>query len=314
MKNLLLLFFLLLSLGKISAQHIGGLYSGTLINDSTKKVQTYELALNEYRDKIWGYSYTTFVANDTFYYGIKQVTGKRKGDALIIEDEKMIINNYPESPAKKVRQTNVIKLRNEDTLRSVDGTWSTNRTKVYYALHGGMDMKRTADSSNSALVAHLKELNIIAQPNYAATTVKVKQKNEKLKIKVEEKPGTKAAEKAAPLAYHQRSEKILQTISIAADSLVLAFYDNGVIDGDSISVYLNNENIISATRLTATATKKSIHVASSGEIKLLLVAENLGTIPPNTGLLVIKDGDQTHQVNFSADMQTNAAIILRRNK
>jgi hypothetical protein len=76
MKNLIFIFLLSFSVNNLSAQYIGGLYSGTLINDSTKKVQTYELALNEYRDKIWGYSYTTFVVNDTFYYGIKKVTGK----------------------------------------------------------------------------------------------------------------------------------------------------------------------------------------------------------------------------------------------
>jgi len=40
----------------------------------------------------------------------------------------------------------------------------------------------------------------------------------------------------------------------------------------------------------------------------------LGTLPPNTGLLVIRDGDKTYQVNFTADMQTNASIILKRKK
>ena len=311
MKNLILFLFILFST-KLSAQHIGGLYSGTLINDSTKKVQTYELALNEYRDKIWGYSYTTFVANDTFYYGIKKVKGTRKNGELIIEDEKMIINNYPESPAKKVRQTNVIKLGNEDTLRNVDGTWSTNQTKIYYALHGGVDMQRTNDSSRSALISHLKELNIIAQPNYAPKEVKIKQKEDKIKIKVEEKKAGKEIQKPAPLPYHQRTEKIIQSFDVSGDSLVLSFYDNGVVDGDSISVYLNNQNIIASTKLTSSATRKTIQLNQSGEIRLLLVAENLGTIPPNTGLLVIRDGEKTFQVNFSADMQTNAAIIIRK--
>jgi len=313
MKNLCLFFFILFT-NTLSAQHIGGLYSGTLVNDSTKKVQTYELALTEYRDKIWGYSYTTFVANDTFYYGIKKVIGSRKNGELIIEDEKMILNNYPESPAKKVRQTNVIKLRNEDTLRSVDGIWKTNQTKVYYALHGGVEMKRTNDSSRSALISHLKELNIIAQPNYASTKVKIKQKEDKVKIKAEDKTAKKAVEKPVPLPYHQRTDKVIQSFDVSGDSLVLSFYDNGVIDGDSISVYLNNHNIIASTKLTSSATRKTIQLTQPGEIRLLLVAENLGTIPPNTGLLVIKDGDKTYQINFSADMQTNAAIILRKNK
>jgi hypothetical protein len=47
-------------------------------------------------------------------------------------------------------------------------------------------------------------------------------------------------------------------------------------------------------------------------IELILVAENLGTLPPNTGLLVVKDGDKVYQVNFSADLQTNAAILFKR--
>jgi hypothetical protein len=50
------------------------------------------------------------------------------------------------------------------------------------------------------------------------------------------------------------------------------------------------------------------------ELRLQLVAENLGTIPPNTGLLLIKDGEKVLQVNFSADLNTNAEIIIRRKK
>ena len=99
---------------------------------------------------------------------------------------------------------------------------------------------------------------------------------------------------------------------LSADSLQLSFYDNGVIEGDSIRVYVNGENIISNNKLTATATKKTIRLPNVETIEIILVAENLGTIPPNTGLLVVKDGDKTYQVNFSADLQTNAAIIFKR--
>ncbi|HTM92796.1 MAG TPA: hypothetical protein VL095_10270, partial [Flavisolibacter sp.] len=116
----------------------------------------------------------------------------------------------------------------------------------------------------------------------------------------------------AMLSYTERKDHLHQTVEIASDSLFLAFYDNGVVDGDSISVYLNNQPVITSTKLTSVATKKTIYVGGMNEVKLLLVAENLGTIPPNTGLLVIRDGDKTYQVNFTADMQTNASIILKR--
>ena len=49
-------------------------------------------------------------------------------------------------------------------------------------------------------------------------------------------------------------------------------------------------------------------------VEIILVAENLGTLPPNTGLLVVKDGEQTYQVHFSADLQTNASIMFKRKK
>ncbi|MGZ8544421.1 MAG: hypothetical protein ACXWV0_03950, partial [Flavisolibacter sp.] len=57
-----------------------------------------------------------------------------------------------------------------------------------------------------------------------------------------------------------------------------------------------------------------IQVATSGDLEILLVAENLGSIPPNTGLMTITDGDKIYQVNFSADMKTNASIIIRRKR
>jgi hypothetical protein len=114
--------------------------------------------------------------------------------------------------------------------------------------------------------------------------------------------------------YQQRSTVVTKTVEVTSDSIVLAFYDNGVVDGDSISVYLNGENIVSSTKLTTVATKKTISVAGMNEVKLVLVAENLGSIPPNTGLMSIRDGDNIYQVHFSADMQTNASIIIRRKK
>ena len=115
-------------------------------------------------------------------------------------------------------------------------------------------------------------------------------------------------------AYQQRSTVVTRTVEVSSDSIVLAFYDNGVVDGDSISVFLNGENIIASTKLTTVATKKTISVAGMNEVKLVLVADNLGSIPPNTGLMSIRDGDNIYQVHFSADMQTNASIIIRRKK
>ncbi len=75
---------------------------------------------------------------------------------------------------------------------------------------------------------------------------------------------------------------------------------------------MNGETVFANTKLTATATKKTVSLPATETIEIILVAENLGSIPPNTGLLVIKDGEQTYQVHFTADLKTNAAIIFKK--
>lgn len=389
MKNLCFLVLILMIATSVSAQKkVGGFYKGTLFNDSTKMVQQYELALAEYRGKIMGYSYVTFVVNDTFYYGIRRIKAKIEGDNLIVEDDKMIANNFPESPAKHVNRTVTIPFNGQDSLTSANGRWKTNQTKIYYAVPGSVEATKSSDSSGSALFAHLKELNLMPnENNYVATETaaetKTKQKESKTKVKTEEPAvvqtkaatenmnntavATNTADKTkrtetnnsvvsiktgekpvavetkskskkeknkietepnpspkqisvvkndvpSALPYTQRKDHLQQTVDIASDSLMLSFYDNGVVDGDSISVYINDQLAIPSTKLKSVATKKAIYIGGMSEIRLLLVADNLGSIPPNTGLLVIRDGEKTYQVNFTADMQTNASIILRRKR
>ena len=80
MKNLYLVILLILAFpfSLLFAQNIHGIWSGTLVNDSTHRIQDFELGLSEYRGKIAGYTSTTFINNDTFYYSIKKDKGRKK--------------------------------------------------------------------------------------------------------------------------------------------------------------------------------------------------------------------------------------------
>src|ERR1051326_7159536 len=94
MKNLYLIVLLLAFPFLLLAQNIHGLWAGTLVNDSTHRIQNFELGLSEYRGKITGYTYTTFIDNDTFYYSIKRIKAERKDSVLVIEDVEMVGNNF----------------------------------------------------------------------------------------------------------------------------------------------------------------------------------------------------------------------------
>ncbi len=115
---------------------------------------------------------------------------------------------------------------------------------------------------------------------------------------------------------NKRAIATTQSVFYTADSLVLTLYDNGYVDGDTVSVVMNGEIIFSKQGLSTRAVSKTIYITKEtpDSIKLVMYAENLGSIPPNTGLLVVHDGESVYDVRFSADLSSNAAIILTRKK
>ena len=461
MKNLYLFAFLLAFPFLLPAQNIHGLWSGTLVNDTTHRTQNFELGLSEYRGKITGYTYTTFIDNDTFYYSIKRIKAERKDGNLVIEDVEMVGNNFPERAAKHVKQITTFPLLNDSTIDISRGRWSTNQTKKYYSIGGSAKIKEQEDEQGSDLLAHLQEANVktdiavkqkekkeeeaIAKnystimpqqkSNEKASENKIKDvvKNSKVQspriktvaeisnvqktnetgssisdnkkadivsnnnpeiketqiknasirqepivktnqtqrdvtvisskgseikskpisqtqspeqkkdiirpvIQETNQPVTKTEQKKVineipintsaiqrkdvieiakelPSIVASRKNQTAQDIYFKNDSLVLSLYDNGIVDGDTVSVFLNGETIISKQMLKEAATKKIVYISNkSDSVELVLFAENLGSIPPNTGLLTVRDGDDVYQVRFSADFQKNASIILRRRK
>lgn len=112
-----------------------------------------------------------------------------------------------------------------------------------------------------------------------------------------------------------RKSEFTQEVNYISDSLVLTLYDNGEIDGDTVSVFLNGEVIMAKQGLKASAIKKTIYISADREdFSLVLFAENLGKYPPNTGLLVVHDGDEVYNLRFSSDFQKNSGIVFRRKK
>ncbi len=119
---------------------------------------------------------------------------------------------------------------------------------------------------------------------------------------------------AAELA--KRKIETIRTVSVKSDSLLLTLYDNGEIDGDTVSVLVNGKIILSKQGLTTNAIKKTIYFTPDlgDSLQVIMYAENLGNIPPNTGLLILQDGEDRYEIRFAGDLQKNSAIILKRKK
>ena len=444
----LLLIFLFFPLFFYAQTSLTGLWVGTLDNDSAtvRKDQAFEIALTEYRGKVYGYSRMTFTVNDTLYYIIKRVKGTIDNEICEVKDDEIVRHNFPRNPDKGVKLISTFRRNLQDSIWKLDGDWKTTETKRhrYYSISGKISLTSEPDIAKSKLFPHLEELNLAKNVEFYAEAKKkeasaadiayqnavVKQsiptrqatpvKNENLQPpqqavsnttnsndvarsandkKEQQNPeptleealaSTSLKNTSAPISHitpdkkpietsnprpeiknqvsvketkpaipeepaktetkkidpsemaklepektitptpvtkpviHASSAAVFvaerkmaapQTLTFKSDSLVIKLYDNGEIDGDTVSVLLNGEILLAKQGLKASAIKKTIYIhPGQDELSLVLYAENLGKYPPNTGLLVVDDGDATYQVRFSADFQQNAAVIFRRKK
>lgn len=539
--SVVLLFFPLFFFG----QSLTGLWTGALSNDSTtvRKDQLFEIALTEYRGKVYGYSRSEFIVNDTLYYIVKRVKGTINGDVCEVVDDDIIAYNFRGKLDKGIKVTSTFRRNGNDSAWYLAGTWKTNATKKYYSVTGKVDLGQEKDLTASKIFPHLEELKkadevaFYKERNETAPVVKiakpqrikteysfsadpvdpiaiaapdlqraetelvapdVKKSNEELtrtktkeiapgpsiavnapdlkraetelvapdikksgdeltrtktkeisagpsiavnapdlkraetelvapdvkkpgdelartetknidasvalkptassktvainKPVIQDKPTTtnpqpeKKQAVSAPIAKNTakpnntaannavvktntppvnnsskvstspvntevkktetsaitqnpkpvitepkktveeltknvttiagRKSEFSQEVYFTADSLQLALYDNGEIDGDTVSVIMNGETIMAKQGLKASAIRKTIYIkpGSEEDFTLVLFADNLGKYPPNTGLLVVYDGEEIYHLRFSSDFQKSSGIVFRRKK
>ncbi|HXB96227.1 MAG TPA: hypothetical protein VNU70_13745 [Puia sp.] len=111
-------------------------------------------------------------------------------------------------------------------------------------------------------------------------------------------------------AFQGRQSVVAASIpATGADTIRVALYDNGEIDGDSVSLYINNELLARHVRLTADAQVILVPIDKAIPVnKLVLFAENLGRLPPNTALMEVTVRGKTYNLFLSTDYKRNASV------
>lgn len=118
--------------------------------------------------------------------------------------------------------------------------------------------------------------------------------------------------KPAPLVIKERSNPVVREILTAPGELLVELYDNGVIDGDTVSVYHNNELVIAQAGLGTKPLSLKIRCDANQPIhELVMVAHNLGSIPPNTSLMIVTAGEKRYEVFISSDNKKNAKVLIK---
>ena len=113
----------------------------------------------------------------------------------------------------------------------------------------------------------------------------------------------------------KRTYQVIKVIEVSAASIKVEIYDNGQIDGDVVSIFLNEKQLISSKMLTAQPITIQIKVEENEDVyDLIMYAESLGSIPPNTALMVVTTPTQRYEINISSNEQTSGAIRFKIKK
>jgi hypothetical protein len=102
-----------------------------------------------------------------------------------------------------------------------------------------------------------------------------------------------------------RENKLIKRLNTSSKKISLDLYDNGTIDNDTIIIYDNNKVIANLKRLSY----KAIHVDlefTTAQHDIIIVAHNMGSIPPNTALVVLNDGNNRQEFFITTTNKVNA--------
>lgn len=123
-----------------------------------------------------------------------------------------------------------------------------------------------------------------------------------------------AKEQLSVQKLQTRKDSVFDVVEVREDLpfITIEIFDNAEIDGDSISVFVGDILVVHNIGLSAKPLEyKLFKPVTELEVSVRIVAENLGSIPPNTALVQIQAGEETKRLMMQADEQKNGSIIFK---
>ncbi len=299
--SLLILF----SINSSNAQNknLVGLWKGKLV-DSIGEFD-YQLNLNEEKD---GKYIGTSVSNSAGFYCETNIVGIQSGNKLVIIESGIKKTNF-----EKKQLVCLLKLDLVFKNNLVEGIYSPINNKSN-CLSGRVLLKK----QQIKLIPNLNQIKTSVKTNDINSTLtkninklseKVEKNEEIIDQKISISPEINKIEKVEE-KIDKRESKLLKTIILEEDEAELFIYDNGVIDGDIITLIDNNRILFKKVLLSQKPILFKINNLEEKSHEIQFFAENLGEISPNTGLLVIKTKTKKIELFFSSDLIQSSMIKI----
>jgi len=114
-----------------------------------------------------------------------------------------------------------------------------------------------------------------------------------------------------PKTVAQRKNVEQSHLDVDVRTINLKVYDNAIVDGDTVSILYNGKMLLTHQLLSEKGMELNIELDTyQTRHEITLFAENLGSIPPNSALIVITAGKKRYEVFASASLEENAVLIF----
>ena len=344
MKIFYLLIFLLIS-SSLGAQNFNGQWKGGFneagygFSGLTGNRIDYVLELQTTGSNVSGFSYTYFNEGPKRYYTICKLTGSvnhSTKEIVVTETERIKYNTPPDF--QNCFQTHKLRyVQDTGDVETLRGTWIPAPNQTGNCGYGSTLLSRRIINRTPLEIKPPEKNTVktnpqknppVTKPKYVApkannkpvvTRPPVKSKPPIAKKDVPTKkipveiPNTKPTEPitSSVTRFESRRKDIIKTIPIAEPTFKVDFYDNGEIDGDSITVFYNGKIVLSHKMLTAKPISLTLSLDEDVKENLItMYADNLGTIPPNTALMIVTDGDKRYEVRITSDTEKSGSVLF----
>lgn len=298
--NTFLICIFLFSSVNVQSQAQYGTWEGMAKQDTT--TYSYIVKINKIvRDSIWG---VTVSRSNNFYCETK-FNGIVNGNNYIILESAVVKTNY-----KGAGSVCLLKLVLKKNNNKLQGSFTSSNKHIKDCGSGTVFLE---------FVKEKKNIPPLANDSIKSPTEEVENRHQRMMLgKSEEIPRKSTIVQQPKNIVSQRKIEtrdieLLNTFRFKEDSVMIKIFDNGVIDGDVITLIINGAIVFDKIRLSASPITYSLKADAVSLFQIEFYADTLGEIPPNTGLITISSGSKTSEALFLSDLKKTAAIKVMLN-
>jgi len=284
----------------LQSQAIPSTWAGIAKQDTI--TYSYVVKINKVvNDSIWGLT----ISRTHNFYSETKFKGIATGNNFILLESEILKTNYKGTGSLCLLK--IVLLKNNNKLQ---GRFTSSNKNIKDCGSGSVFLELIKEKKNTP--SNLKD-------SVKSPIEEVYNRPQRMTLVKSEEPSRKVTTIQQPKniisqrKIETRNIEVLNTFRFNEDSVTIKIYDNGVIDGDVITLIINGNIVFDKIKLSSSPITYTLKATVASQFQIEFYADTLGDFPPNTGLITISSASKTSEALFLSDLKKTSAIKLMLN-